>query len=492
MIGKLLKSLNAKFQSSEPVQQDIVGVDIAHDYIRTIQLTKSKDQWSLTKISSKSVNGVGHDRAHKDQEILRLLKNCRLEQKFNTTNAAVSLPVSSAIIQVIQIPYLAEDELNAAVENGSLWENTISIPGEFNEYSIFWQVIKKDLDKNQLSILFVASRIDEVEHYCDIVRQAGFEPMIVDVRCFALRNVLKTHEDENPSIIKSFFEISGEENYAVFVYDGLPFIYDIYISDNDLSALKAGKFELESGLFNRIAGQIRSSVEAFLKQSGAAGIEEINLVSSLPNFEIIFEGLKQDIVEYKITPLNPLDHVNIPSQLLSRVQAEKNINLLPNREEVVEKEKVKHETSSKLFKVAIFVSFFMFGLLGIYFYLSSSFPSALDMEELQSREFSAAKELKEIKADLETSKNWLNQVGKLNKKVLNISFLQELPSGVYVVDVFQKRKDPSELSLKATDTSKVSLATDLMSTKFKNVKLLGVESNREDAYQLSKITYQVE
>ena len=196
MFKKLIDKLRSNLYSSAPVQQDIVGIDLAHDYIRTVQLTKNRNQWSLTKISCKSVNWLAQDKETKDQEILRLLKNCRLEQKFDTVNAAVSLPVSSAIIQVVQIPYLAEDELNAAVENGSLWENTISIPGDFNEYSIFWQIIKKDLEKNQLSILFVASRIDEIEHYCDLVRKAGFEPLIVDVRCFALRNIMKTFADD--------------------------------------------------------------------------------------------------------------------------------------------------------------------------------------------------------------------------------------------------------------------------------------------------------
>jgi type IV pilus assembly protein PilN len=140
---KIIEKLRSNLYSSAPVQQDIVGIDLAHDYIRTVQLTKNRNQWSLSKISCKSVNWLAQDKETKDQEILRLLKNCRLEQKFDTLNAAVSLPVSSAIIQVIQIPYLAEDELIAAVENGSLWENTINVPGDFNEYSIFWQVIKK-------------------------------------------------------------------------------------------------------------------------------------------------------------------------------------------------------------------------------------------------------------------------------------------------------------------------------------------------------------
>jgi len=39
--------------TSEPVQQDIVGIDISHSYVRTIGLKKKNKKWSLHKISTK-------------------------------------------------------------------------------------------------------------------------------------------------------------------------------------------------------------------------------------------------------------------------------------------------------------------------------------------------------------------------------------------------------------------------------------------------------
>ena len=50
--------------------------------------------------------------------------------------------------------------------------------------------------------------------------------------------------------------------------------------ENDLLALKKGGADLTEEVFNRIGSQIRASVASFIKQSGAAGIEKINLVSS--------------------------------------------------------------------------------------------------------------------------------------------------------------------------------------------------------------------
>ena len=233
MIQNILNRLRNILHSSVPIQQELIGIDVSHNYVRVIQLSKKNNVWSIIKLASKSIQDIDDNPLEKEKEIVKLLKAIRLEQNFETNNAAVSIPVSSAIVQVLQIPFLEEVELNAAITNGSLWESSISLPGDLSEYSIFWQVIKKAPEKNQMSLLFVASRIDEIERHCNLIRSAGFDPLIVDVRCFALRNILRTYSNKEPPLLSSFLEISGNENYAVFINDGLPFIYDIFVSEED-------------------------------------------------------------------------------------------------------------------------------------------------------------------------------------------------------------------------------------------------------------------
>lgn len=521
LLKKLIERIKKSIYYSEPTQQDIVGIDFSHGYVRAIQLTKNQDQWSLAKLATKTINRSNQDKAAVEQEILRLLKNIKLEQKFDTSNAAISLPVNSAIVQVIQIPYLDDEELNVAVENGSLWESSINIPGDLSEYSIFWQVVKRNHEKNELSILFVASRIDEIERYCDLVKQAGFDPLIIDVRCFALRNILKTYMETEASELVVFLEISGEENYIVFVYDNLPFIYDIFVMDLDADALAEGGELLTADVFKRIGSQIRSSVGSFMKQSGAPGLETINIVSSLTNFDRIFNGLKEEVVEFKLTALNPLSNIQIPAQLAARVESEKNIcsltvaaglatrrldifgyfkfvtavaniNLLPNRQEIIKQEEGKVTTSSKISKVALISSALMLVLIVAYNYLLLSFPSKAEIDALQSKSSAVEAEVTKLRANYVSYRHWVDKVNKQNEKVLDISYLQRLPNGLYVTEMTQQRKDLSEISVKAADPSLISLTMNLMSKQFKSVKLLAVETNQEDLYQLSKITYRVE
>jgi type IV pilus assembly protein PilN len=519
VIKKILDKLRVSLHSSDPIEQEIVGIDLSHDYVRAVQLNKKQSLWTLSKLASKTVSPTISAES-KEHEIVRLLKTIRLEQKFSTENAAISLPISSAIVQVIQIPYLEDAELNVAVENGSLWESSINLPGELSEYSIFWQVVKRNAEKNQLSILFVASRIDEIEKMCDLVRKAGFDPLIVDVRCFALRNILKTYSDVETNELTVFLEISGHENYIVFIYDDLPFIYDVFVTDSDASALITGGGVLDDEVYKRIASQVRTAVSSFINQSGAPGIERINIVSSLSNFDVIADGLKKEIVEYRIQTLNPLSHLNIPLQMKSRVEAEKNassltvalglatrrldifgyfkfvkavanINLLPNREEIVKKEKEKSETKGKLTKVAFGASAVFAMIFALYGYLLVSFPSQSEIDDLQTKIGLLQTEVNTIKAEQDNYQHWVKDVIGTNEKILDISYLSEVPNGVYVIDLDQRRKESSLLTVKSNDQSLVSNLMTLLSANYKNVKLMGVESTPEDFYQTSKISYQV-
>ena len=320
----MFRNLLRRNKDTEPVQQPIVGIDISHSFVRVVQLEKKRKGWSLLKASSKVLAKSYENEDKRNEAIITQLKNIKLEQKIKFDEAAISLPVNSAIVQVVQIPYLEDNELNEAAENGSLWDTAINLSGEISEYSIFWQTIKKDKEKNTLSLLFVASRIEEIEKNCDLVRKAGFDPIVVDVRCFALRNILKTMPEVADISTKVFVEISGQENYAVCMQNGLPFIYDIYVTEDDANFLVEGGDKVPDEVFQRVAAQMRTAMNSCLKQSGIPSLENIQLSSSLPFVKTIFKQLKSELAEYKVELMDPFAHLNVASALKDSLQSEKN------------------------------------------------------------------------------------------------------------------------------------------------------------------------
>jgi type IV pilus assembly protein PilN len=491
-------------KDTEPVQQEIVGIDIAHSYVRTISLKKKKKQWVLTQISTKALDDSYETDEKRTDAVVLNLKNIRLEQKLESDNAAISLPVNAAIVQVVQIPYLEEAELKEAADNGSLWDSSINAPGELSEYSIFWQTIKKDREKNTLSILFVASRIDEIEKNCELVRRAGYDPLIVDVRCFALRNILKTYEDAESSKTQVFIEISGQENYAVCMFDGLPFIYDIYVSEADVASIVKGGAALNKELFSRLASQLRTSVTSFIKQSGVPGIDKIEFSSSLSFADKIYKSLKAEIVEYKIEMMNPFTFIEIPAQFKSRIATEKNqsslavaiglatrqldvfgyykfvtavsnINLLPNREERVKKEQKKIKTTSLMKKLSLTSGVTLICAFVIYAFLITTLPSGSEIIAMQENASETQLSLNKQKKEFQDLLRWTHASGAANNKILDISYTGSFPRGSYILGVTHNRAGDSLMSLNVDDPGLSAVIMNHLNKKFKNVQLLNIK-----------------
>ena len=507
--------------TSEPVQQDIVGIDISHSYVRTIGLKKKNKKWALHKISTKILEDSYPSEAKRNEEIVNLLKTIKLEQKFETDNAAISLPVNAAIVQVIQIPYLDDKELKEATDNGSLWEASIELPGDQSEYSIFWQTIRKDREKNQLSLLFVASKISEIEKNCDLVRQAGYDPLIVDVRCFALRNILKTYEESESAKTQVFLEISGTENYAVCMHDNLPFIYDIYVSDADTTSLLEGGKGLTDELFDRLASQIRTSLTAFIKQSGVPGLEKVQVTSSLSHADKFFERLKKEIVEYKVLPIDPFAFVKIPPQHKGRVDSEKNhsslsvalglatrqldvfgyykfvtavsnINLLPDREDRIKKEKKKHTNSSLMTKLSIVSATFLILSGSLYGYMFMNYPSASEIAAVSSSVRNLQADFRKQDKQYKDLTRWTKDSGEINYKILDLSYAASFPRGSFVTGIKHIRGKKSQITIRANDPGLSSDIISDLSKKFVNVELLSIKSpSDKDILSTFEIAFEI-
>jgi len=502
---KNLRNLLRKNKDTEPVQQPIVGIDISHSFVRVVQLEKKKKVWSLLKVSSKVLADSYENEGKRNEAIVTQLKNIKLEQKIKFDEAAISLPVNSAIVQVVQIPYLEETELEEAAENGSLWDTAINLPGEFSEYSIFWQTIKKDREKNTLTILFVASRIDEIEKNCELVRSAGFDPLVVDVRCFALRNILKTLPENLNKPTQVFVEISGKENYAVCMHDGLPFIYDIYVTDEDAKSLTGGGEKIPKEVFVRVAEQIRTAMTSCLKQGGIPSLDEIQLSSSLPIIKKIVTQLKSELVEYKVELLDPFLHINIPSALKNTIGSEKNsssfavalglatrqldifgyfkfvtavsnINLLPNKKDREKKEKKKTETKSLIKSLSKIVTLLLALTISLYVFMTITMYSIDDTNVMRNKVVIEEKSLSEKTIQLTELKKWTQSSGLINSKLLNLSYTASFPKVIYVIEIVHQRNKPSLLVFKAKDPAVSGRVIKALSTEFKGVTLKEIKA----------------
>ena len=60
---------------------------------------------------------------------------------------------------------MKDEELQKAIETNSLWENLVQLTDNLDDYSIFHQVINRNEKDNTMDILFVASKLADINSY---------------------------------------------------------------------------------------------------------------------------------------------------------------------------------------------------------------------------------------------------------------------------------------------------------------------------------------
>jgi len=373
--SKLEGFFKSKLGKSSVQGEEIMGVELSNKEIRLAQITTNKaNQWVLEKFDTHKIEIADEssvlDNAEKFTEELRLVIQ---KNKITTPNAALSIPVTSAIIRVVTAPLMKDEELQKAIETNSLWENLVQLTDNLDDYSIFHQVINKNEKANTMDILFVASKLADINSYTTIIKNAGLNPVIIDVKCFALKSAVdqinqisnKT-EDAN---LTAVLEFGLDENYLMILYDNNPIITDIFLRGLDRKILLGSDdIEEKEGLIRRYVTQVKQAIQDF-ETKYEKRIRNIKVVSDIDNVEEYLSFFRKNLMNVGFNLFDPTDGLQIPKQLEDKINLEnksylttaiglafrkldvfgyykfvtavKNINLLPNRQSMFKQKKMK-------------------------------------------------------------------------------------------------------------------------------------------------------
>ena len=469
----LLKAFIDALSKYSIKQEDVVGVDITPNYIRVAQLSENSDGWLLEKMGYKQVaeNASLDDIRDSQDDYVQKLRELILSANLETANAAISIPITSAIVRTVTMPLMSDEEIESAIQYDSLWNNILQLEEKLEEYSIFWQVIRRNTAENTMELLFVASKLSEINQYVQIATRAGLNPVVVDVRCFAIRNALKAQKGKAQGTT-ALIEFGPNENYVLIVTDDTPFIYDIYISEADRLLIESGQLEGDQGdrLYDRFAGQVLQAFRAYEIKLGKKLIDQVLLVSPIQDKSELLQQMRKVLDGYHINLFDPLADLQVPSNLNEVIDSEpnvsvftsavglavrkvdifgyykyvtgvNNVNLLPNRDVVKQIERKKILSKVGMIASALVVAVFIVGtLLYQYFFnntLANQYQTAVQIEkQVQMKEASLAS-LKAQKSKysqmLEASKEFkTNQVS--NYQLLS-AINQTVPGGLWFTTI---------------------------------------------------------
>ena len=531
--NKLGGFFKSKIGKSSVQGEEIVGVELTNKEIRLAQITSNKaNQWILEKFYIHKVDlpddaSVLDNSDKMGEELFIAIQ----KSKITTPNAAIAIPVTSAIIRVVTAPLMTDEELQKAIDTNSLWENLVQLTDNLDDYSIFHQVINKNDKENTMDILFVASKLADINNYTSIIKRSNLNPVIIDVKCFALKSAVdqinqisKNAEDAN---LTAVLEFGLDENYLMILFENNPIITDIFIRNQDRDILlNSQNQEEKEALVRRFITQVKQAVQDF-ETKYEKRIRNIKVVSDLENVDDYLSVFRKSMVNVGFNLFDPIEGLKIPQQnveatnLQNRsylstviglafrkldvfgyykfVTAVKNINLLPDRAGMIKQKKMKAFSKFAFKGVAGAVLVIYTLLFGLSFWQIYSYNTKLKdydkivkehkVKEKQKKKFS--KELGVMTKTLQLSKTL-----KSNKS-LSYRYLAQIAMSVPKRVKFNSIQFDGKKSIilrgsAATDQDILKLINNLNTQKLVNQASLGSMSlPRSKAGSNSKKGFQI-
>ena len=465
-LNKVLDFFKSKIGKSSVQGEEVIGVELTNKEIRLAQINLNKsNQWVLDKFYAHKIDIPDESSVLENAEKVTTELSLALQKsKIDVGNVAISIPVTSAIIRVVTSPLMKDEELQKAIETNSLWENLVQLTDNLDDYSIFHQVINRNEKDNTMDILFVASKLADINSYVSIVKNSGLNPVIIDVKCFALKSAVdqinQITNKKDDANLTAVLEFGLDENYLMILYDNNPIITDIFLRGQDRKILlESNDAEEKEALVKRYITQVKQAVQDF-ETKYEKRIRNLKVVSDLENVEDYLSIFRRALLNVGFNLFDPIEGLKVPQQFDQQINlknrsflataiglafrkldvfgyykfvtAAKNINLLPNRKSMFQQKKMKAISSFAFKGLATGIAALYLILFGLSFWNIHSYNKKLKdysivMKTHEQKKLELQKTMKEFKLMKTTLQ--LSSTLKSNKE-LTYRILAQIASSV--------------------------------------------------------------
>ena len=197
-------------------EESVVGIDIGTAFIKVVQLKKKKGVAVLETYGELAVGpyagfSVGQAAVLDTEKMSVALNDLFKEANVTTKIAGIAMPLSTALLPVIEMPALPESQLAKMIPI----EARKYIPVPIGEVTLDWQIVPKAPTANdgsregnggeisgpegqermeKVEVLVAAIHNEAINRYRDIIRRNGFQKTFLEIETFsALRSTSREH-----------------------------------------------------------------------------------------------------------------------------------------------------------------------------------------------------------------------------------------------------------------------------------------------------------
>ncbi|MCB1181971.1 type IV pilus assembly protein PilM [bacterium] len=99
-------------------------------------------------------------------------------------------PVASAVAgRAVIVKKIVMDKMSEADAREAIyWEAEQHVPFDIDDITLDFQILQDDIGADQMELLLVAAKKDMILGHAELIRDAGFRPVVIDVASFANQN----------------------------------------------------------------------------------------------------------------------------------------------------------------------------------------------------------------------------------------------------------------------------------------------------------------
>jgi len=177
----------------KPKPKTLVGMDIGSNVVKCLRLDVSQARPVITHFAMEDlppeaiVDGEIMDR----ELVIQALRNCAEKADLPKEPVASSVSGRAVIVKKIVMDKMSEEDAREAI----FWEAEQHVPFDIDDITLDFQILDDDIGAGQMEILLVAAKKDMVQTHAELIRDAGFTPMVIDVASFANQNAWEQLRD---------------------------------------------------------------------------------------------------------------------------------------------------------------------------------------------------------------------------------------------------------------------------------------------------------
>lgn len=200
-------------------KKEIIGLDIGSKHIKAVQLKEARGTYTLERLGITTlepdliVDGSILDSSRVVEAINELISNTDIKVKDVTLSVSGH---SYVIIKRVALPRMTQEELEESIT----FEAEQYIPFDIDDVTLDFQILGM-ADDNMMDVLIAAVKKDKTNEYVNAVKEAGLNPVIVDVDAFALENMYEINYEVNEAETVALVNIGASTINMNIIREGI-------------------------------------------------------------------------------------------------------------------------------------------------------------------------------------------------------------------------------------------------------------------------------